>query len=421
MRRFLLTVLLSTTLCRPAAAQQASWRIDLGGYASARYEHTDAGSDSLLLRRLAASADVRWRDRARAFVEGGTERLAEVELQQAWMELRLGPVAARGGAVLPPVGRFNLEHQDHLSSFPRRPLVGGRASVLPVAATWTALGLGLHGEHAIGARAALSWQAYVVDGVTLDVTLGEPRATTSSGRALLVVPADLEPTSGELGDERAPDALTGRLALTTAAGSELALSGYLGTYTPDDLDLDARLRALGLDGRARIGPMVGAVELLTTWYADVDRAATAFGRAAYERATATPPENAALETAVEMSFAALADRRSGFWLDLSWPLPLPAGTLGFASPVLAPVARYEHVWLDRDVVELTFADARVARIVQADREQARLAVGATFRPTPRAVLQLVFEVSRARAGPMIDPAVEDRLVRGLVVGLAVGF
>jgi hypothetical protein len=423
MRSLLLSTLLATLLALPTSAQEGAPRVDVGGFGSVRYELSEELRGSLTLLRLAGTIDARWRDRVRALSEVGYERLSgagRLELTQAWGELRLGPVAARAGAVLPPVGRFNLHHGDHLRGIPRRPLIDRSALVLPVPATWTEVGIGLLGEHAIGERARLSWQAYVLDGAILDVTLG--RRTVPSGDPIgLVVEAEVGATRDALDDSGALDALTGRVALSPTAASEIALSGYTGRYTPDVLDAAARSSTLGLDGQTRLGPLVAEGELLTTWYADVDRVVTELARAAYDQATASYTEGAEPQTAVDISFAGIANRRSGLWVDLSWPIPLSSGTLGFESPVLAPVARYEHVWLDRDVTEVRFADGRITQIAQPDREQARLALGLAFRPLPQAVVQAVYEANRARVGAMIDPAVADRITSGLAVALAVGF
>jgi hypothetical protein len=443
----LLALLLATLVALPAAAQQGAPAVDVGGYGAFRYELSDAVRGSFTLRRFALTTDARWRDRLQLFSEVGYERLSgigvarsverledeatlaqrtagggEIALEQAWAQLRLGPVTARAGAVLPPVGRFNLHHQDHVWNFPRRPLPEGAALALPVPATWTEVGFGLLGEHAVGAGMLLAWQAFVVNGMTFGFTLGERITSRETGRSRLVIEAELEPTQGAFDGSATADALAGRVALTSSAGAEIALSGYTGIYTPDFLDADARVTTVGLDGRARLGALVVEGEILSTRYEDVDRVVTDFARVVHDQAsTAFSAADAELETQTRIALAGLANRRSGLWLDLSWPVALPPGTLGFESAALAPIARYEHVRLDGDVTELTFADGRITQLVQPDREQARLAVGLALRPVPEAVIQLVYEVNRARAGAMIEPAVVDRLTSGLVAGLAVGF
>src|SRR5688572_15597609 len=124
-----ITLLLAILVALPAAAQQGAPSVDVGGYGSFRYELSDPVRGPFTLRRFVLTTDARWRDRLRLFSEVGYERLSgigvarsvetfedevtvaqrvegnggEIALEQAWAQLRLGPIAARAGAVLPPV------------------------------------------------------------------------------------------------------------------------------------------------------------------------------------------------------------------------------------------------------------------------------------------------------------------------------
>jgi hypothetical protein len=214
--------------------------------------------------------------------------------------------------------------------------------------------------------------------------------------------------------------VAGRVALRAAPGWEVALSGYAGAYTPDFLAEDARLGTVGLDGDARLGPVIAQAEALYTRYADVERVLTDLARVAGDRAAASGGDTD-LETEVEIVATGLADSRGGLWLDLSWPIALAPGTLGFDAPALAPVARYERVWLGRALGDFVFTDGRISRLVQSDQEQIRFAAGLAFRPLPEAVVQLVYERNQAVVGPLIDPESGDEATDGLVLGLAFGF
>jgi hypothetical protein len=457
MRRCVARGLLASLLAAPVAAQAGpnpstdsaavrgrDLRVEVGGYGSFRYELSDEVEGSFSLRRVAVTADARWGDRFQAYSELGYEprlaveaergdggltlvredgpRRSEIAVAQAWGQIELGPIGARFGAILPPVGRFNLHHHDVLSSFPRRPLVDGRAQVLPIPAVWTEMGLGLVGEHGVGAEGVLSWQAYLVNGVTLAVALEEKVLTGSTGPNRLSVEARVRPTQGAFDGSNPADGLTGRIAFRPAPGSELALSGYTAPYTPDFLDASARLSTVGMDGRAWLGPVIMEGELLHTRYSRVDEVVTNFARVARDQATGTTTdETTELETEIRIVLTGLADSRTGFWLDLAWPFALRPGTLGFASAVLTPVARYERVWLERALGDFKFTGGRIDRLVQADRDQDRFAAGLAFRPLPQAVIQLVYERNQAHVGPMVDPAVDDESTNGVVVGLAVGF
>ncbi|MSR36910.1 MAG: hypothetical protein EXR95_09790 [Gemmatimonadetes bacterium] len=112
--------------------------------------------------------------------------------------------------------------------------------MLPVPAAWTEMGFSLVGEHHVGEKALLSWQAYLVNGVTLDFALEEKISTRAPKRDRLLVESEVGPTQGAFDGSNTADALTGRLSFSPALGSELAVSGYTGPYTPDFLDVGGR-------------------------------------------------------------------------------------------------------------------------------------------------------------------------------------
>ena len=90
-------------------------------------------------------------------------------MEQAWMQYDIANwLQFRGGAVLVPLGRFNINHDDNRWDLPRRSLVDRGTPVLPTTAAWPELGAGFLGDIPIGNAGKLSYQAYVMNGVTLD-------------------------------------------------------------------------------------------------------------------------------------------------------------------------------------------------------------------------------------------------------------
>jgi hypothetical protein len=324
------------------------------------------------------------------------------------------------------VGRFNLTHDDNLWNFPRRPLIDRQAQVLPGEAAWTEMGLGLVGAKDLASGARVGYQAYLLTGTTLDFALEQVAQTRDPARSKLEVEAVVSPTQGAFDGSNAADAVAGRLEVSPRLGSEYAVSGYFGRYTPEWLDAEESLATLGLDGRQKLGPLYLEGELLYSRYAGTDRVAESFARAAVHHAVETEEEEAAeLESEVEVNLENLARERYGFWLDLGYPIALDRGTLGFEEPVLTPVVRYERAWVGGGIEELDFEAGAVTEVERADREQSRLSLGLAFRPIPQAVVHLTYERSTPHRGALFTPSVEGedegQSINGLTLGLAVGF
>lgn len=436
-----------------AAGQEAGdLTVDLGGYGSFRYELNDSDevSNSMTLRRFVVTTDARIGGRLQVYSEIEYERLSEIEvergvsreegglefeqelegtngseiaLEQAWGQFDVSPeLGVRFGAVLPPVGRFNLRHDDNLWNFPRRPLIDRGASVLPAAAAWTEMGLGVTGETRLGGGSVLSYEGYLLNGVTLDFAIEEKVQTRDPARDKLLLEAVVRPTAGAFDGSNTANAFAGRVQLSPALGSEVAVSGYVGEYTPDFLDVDETVTTLGLDGRHSVGPVELEGELLWTHYGGLRTVTTDFADKAVNHATETESdETAELESEVEVALEGLSDDRYGFWLDAGLPVALPRGFLGLDAPVLVPVARYERVWFDGNLEELDFAGGAVTGSVLADRSQGRLSLGLAFRPVPQAVFQLVYERNDAVDGALIAPSVGGDATNALTLGMAVGF
>jgi hypothetical protein len=77
----------------------------------------------------------------------------------------------RAGMLLVPLGRFNINHDDNRWDLPRRSLIDRGVPVLPVQAAWSEVGMGFAGDIGLGDAGRLSYEAYVMNGATLDATI----------------------------------------------------------------------------------------------------------------------------------------------------------------------------------------------------------------------------------------------------------
>src|SRR4029077_6511136 len=103
-------------------------------------------------------------------LEGGNG--GEISMGEWWGKSKFSaPFSVRFGQILPPLGRFNINHDDDRWNIPRRTLVDRNVPVLPVQAAWTELGFGFVGRMNVGKSGQLNYQAYVVNGAILDFTI----------------------------------------------------------------------------------------------------------------------------------------------------------------------------------------------------------------------------------------------------------
>ena len=432
------------------AQQLGDATVDLGGYGSFRYSANDAEDvpSSITLRRLVITTDARFADRLQVFSEVEYERLSEIEvergveageggglefeqelegtnaseiaIEQAWAQFNFSrEVGLRFGAVLAPVGRFNLNHDDNLWNFPRRPLIDRGANVLPSAAAWPEMGLGLVGDARLGGGATLSYQAYAMNGVELDFAIEEKVVTSPTGSDEAVLEAVVSPTLGAFDGSNATDAFSGRVALSPALGSEVAVSGYVGDYTPSYLEEDGTISTLGLDGRQRLGPVDLEAEFLYTHYSNLDPVLEDFAATAVNHASEAEGEE--LTTEVETVLEGVSENRYGFWLDAGWPVAMDRGFMGLDNAVVIPTVRYERVWFDGNLESFDFADGAIVDRALVDRSQERISAGLAFRPVTEAVFHLTYERNHALDGGLISPGVEEDATNAVTFGMAFGF
>ncbi len=449
----------------PVVAKLLNNRVTLGGYGSMRFEANDAspgqftpsGSpNGFTLRRFVLTTDARLTPRLRVHSETEFERLLEIELEKravpqagglsfshetegnAGAEISLEQMwgqydfaenhGVRFGIVLPPVGRFNLLHDDDYWDLPRRTLVDRDAPVLPLPAAWRELGAGLVGSFDLPHSTKLDYQVYVLNGATLNFDLEHVVQTRTPRRNKLEAESEIKLASGAVDGSQGTRALAWRAAFSPTLAGEIAFSGYHGRYTPDFLSAREPLNSFGLDWKWRRGGFETEGEVVYTSLGRIGRVLQDLAAAAHTSSAETSSAEAAeLETEIELGVNNLARTRYGFWMDFKYhwrPKFFRSSFLGrsFEDPQLIPIARYERVWLNRQVGEVTFADGLITSLEQQDLSQDRISLGVNYRPAGQFGIQLAFEHNQRRKGDrLIFPAVLDGSTNGVVAGMTFAF
>ncbi|MEX0906846.1 MAG: hypothetical protein WD054_00840 [Gemmatimonadota bacterium] len=212
-------------------------RTAIGGYAEAhaRWVQADGVRDELgfELRRWNLFTATQVNDFVRIAAELEIEELAEeITLEFAAIDITIHPfVALRAGALLAPIGRFNLAHDSPLNEFTDRPLV----STEIVGTALTEAGIGLLGQRSIGAG-RFTYEVYAVNGFNDGVLTSSPDGTR--------IPAG----KGSATDENGSPALVGRVSWSPRLGYEVGLSAHRGAYNVFQLDGEAvdRRRDIGI-------------------------------------------------------------------------------------------------------------------------------------------------------------------------------
>lgn len=388
-----------------------SWadKVHVGGYGSVRFENTDldAQRDTFTFRRFVLTADARPTDRLQTYFELEFERFAELELEkeisaepgefeavqvvegtngseiaieQAWARYVINPsVNLDMGGVLVPLGRFNLNHDDNQWNLTRRSLVDTGVPVLPSAAAWPELGVGLSGAFPLDGGGLLDYRFYVVNGVQQDLEF-EQEIKSEAGKTESIVEAEFEPTQGAFSsDLNDGKAVTGRLAYRPSPGHELAVSGYYGRYTPEFLSSES-VWSLGLDGLSTFGGLELEYQLIHTDWGDVDRVAADFARVV--PTLAGSGQIGTIQSEAEFALGGLSESRTGYWLEARYPVRpawLRDSVLGrgFPDASLEPTLRFEQVFFNG----MNGDDATVNRAT----------LGLAYRPVPAWVFTLAGE------------------------------
>lgn len=456
-------------------------KVQVGGYGSFRYEansiapaaqiaghpQVQRGYNSFDFRRFVLTIDANPTDRLRFYTEIEFERLSKIEIErtalpenrgtgdragirfiqevegqdgseiameQAWAQFDFNSVlSARMGVILPPVGRFNIRHDDNAWDIPRRSLVDRGGPVLPVKAAWSELGAGLVGSAPVG-DGFLDYQFYIVNGVQLDFTLEEV-VSLREGRNLLELEPEIAFSSGPFNGTNTADALTWRFGYTPRLGHEIAFSGYHGEYTPDYLLVNSWINTLAVDGKTTVGKFEVEGEFVYTDFGRLEAVLSDLATQAVDAAAATTSaETATLETEVEAEFAGpLTNQRYGFWVDFKyrfWPEGLNETFLGrgFENPQLVPIVRFERIWFNDFVRSFDFAGGVITDLTMETLSQQRTTVGLTYRPTDSVGFSFAWENNRRMQGStLIFPStlglgrVPDKSYNALIIGTVFGF
>jgi hypothetical protein len=436
-------------------------RVKLGAYGSFRYEVSSLEDQhsTFTFRRFVLSADANIAPRLHGLMELEFERFRELELEksigpsegglaaeqtvegtneseiafeQAWLQYDIEDwIKFRGGAVLVPLGRFNLNHDDNRWDLPRRSLIDRGVPVLPVKASWAELGAGFLGNVPAGDLGLLDYQFYVVNGTSLDAEFEQIAQTRRPEPGKQVIEVEIEPATGTFGsDVKDAKAVTGRLAWSPRLGHEIGGSGYYGQYTPDFLG-EENLGVLGFDGRSGWGPFEIEGQYLWTRFNGIASVARQLARVAVDQETEF--ENPDLESEVEFELAGLAKTKQGYWLDLRyrfWPEVLSDTFLGkrFDNPTFVAVIRGEQAWLDDFLEEAAFSGGQLTAFETEDRRVDRITAGLAYRPVPLVAFQLAYEFTQTNSGESLAgvtnflPARENEdHAHSVLLGAAFGF
>jgi hypothetical protein len=433
--------------------------VRVGGYASIRFESNSldgskpAGFD---FRRFVLTTDVAPNDRLRAYMELEFERFGEIELErsitrstggsvfkegleggshgeisieQMWGQYAFGKsLSARIGAILPPIGRFNIAHDDDRWNLPRRSLVDRGAPVLPVHAAWSELGAGVVGSAGVGSTGRVTYEAFVVNGTTLDFSIEKAVEAKPGEPSVVKLATEFSLARGPVNGTGGARAGTWRLGYSPTLGSEIAVSGYHGRYTPDFLaPVAERINALGADGLFRRGGFVVEGEFIRSDFGDTNRVIQAFVDTVTGPDGIAPPLGAA-GTETEFAIKDLTRARQGFWIEARygfWPEAWRNGLLGkgFEHPQLTPVFRYERITLQDAIDEVAVEGGKIKRADRQTLRQERTTFGLSYRPVGTVVFSIAVEHNRRLDGDVLvfPRGAGASSYTSVLAGMALGF
>lgn len=444
---------------------------DVSGYGSARFEASNLNSHNsgFTQRRLILEVKSKLMDRLQTYFEleferftklelekgseTGTDNLklsqaiegsneSEISLEQAWARYAFTPeLRFEIGALLVPVGRFNIHQDDNRWVLPRRTLVDRGAPVLPVAVAWTELGAGVTGTSSIG-DFRIDYRFYAMNGATLDFAFeNELEVAAEAGKdaeLASVTKVELGPSRGPF-DMNANDSLAfaGRLGLRQEAGHELALSGYIGNYVPSFLGRDENVWSFAIDGVHHVGGFEFEYEVATTHFDGLQDVAGAFAvqALAKEREISGVVENGAFgvhKIEFALSSNIMARNKTGYWIEIRRPfhVNLLKDTIfgyGFSDQMLIPVFRMEQVFFNDLLQGIEFDGAALTAYRTRDASVNRATLGLGYRPVPGWVIQLAGEYTWTGEDSLAGltnylpagPSENDNF--SLLLGLAFGF
>lgn len=414
------------------SVQSGARDFHIGGYGSIRAEsnNLDADQDTFTFRRFVLTGDGKINDRLEAYFELEFERFGAIELEkgasagsdgfsagqaiegtngseismeQAWARYRINDsVNLDMGALLVPLGRFNINHDDNQWNLTRRTLVDRGAPVLPNKAAWPELGLGFSGL--VETRAGLvDYRLYAVNGVNLDFEFEGEVAAEPAGNSTIGVTkfeAGFAPSRGGFSNDlNGNKAITGRLGLLPEPGQEFAVSGYYGRYTPDFMDSES-VWSVAVDGLHTFGGFEFEYEVVHTDWGNIDDVAASFARAAVDKeveAKISAEGGETTEVVSEITLGGLAESRTGYWIEARypfWPKALDNTFLGrgFGNPSLEPTVRMEQVVVRNRITGIEFSNRQITNL---EKEKSsivnRVTLGLAYRPVPDWVISFATE------------------------------
>lgn len=146
----------------------------------------------------------------------------EVALEMAFVDWTwFEELKLRGGTIVVPLGRVNVNHDGPVRELTERPLV----STFVIPSTLSEVGAGLHGTFTLSNELSLSYEAYFVNGLNVLNADGELSAEITEKEQIL-----REGKTSLGGDNNSRPASTGRVSLDLFNKLELGASWHVGTY-----------------------------------------------------------------------------------------------------------------------------------------------------------------------------------------------
>jgi len=214
---------------------EISQRVILGGYGAVEFE-TFGGSKTSFEGKLEVLIAGQIHDRIRFYNEidlGIPE--GEAEAEQAYIDLLIAKwINLRGGVVLVPFGKWNLDHFDPRRDLTDRPLVASQ--IVPT--TWGDLGASIFGLIPWSSNVVSTYEVAVINGLT------DQFSSTNGG---------LQDAKSSLRrDNNGQKAVVGRATVKIADQYEIGVSGYRGASSPTngktitgfDIDLEFKPRGV---------------------------------------------------------------------------------------------------------------------------------------------------------------------------------
>jgi hypothetical protein len=308
-------------------------------------------------------------------------RDGEVKVEFAAFDVSLArAVNFRAGALLSPLGKFNLIHDSPVNDLTDRPLVDNR--IIPT--TLTEAGAGLFGQLYPSETSVLTYEAYVVNGFNNSL-LGY---TVNAATGAITPTTNVRSARGSMrGDNNPGKSLVGRVAFSPLLGIELGVSAHTGPYADAG---DGRLTVAALDGIVARGRWELLGELATA-------------SLSVDRPTEEPRARQAFLAArgntvgfdAAYAAAAFTTAQRGAYLQFNYHF-LQGTVAGFPNSTFTGVVRLDHLDLDAD------RDGNL---------QQRLSLGLNWRPIEQSAIKIDYQwnwLTPAGATTSLSPS--NRLV-----------